>query len=77
MPEVTKARKGKSVRIVLTPRYCKACGICMELCPTKVFGAEPTTGKVLLAAPERCVDCGLCELWCPDFAISLEREAQL
>ncbi|MHB1134619.1 MAG: 4Fe-4S dicluster domain-containing protein [Chloroflexota bacterium] len=76
MPELTKPRRAGAVRIVLTPRFCKGCGICIELCPTKVFAAEPTTGKALLAAPERCADCGLCELWCPDYAISLEREAR-
>ena len=74
MPELTKRRP--AVHIVITPKYCKGCGICVELCPAKVFAAEPTTGKVLLAAPERCTACGLCELWCPDYAISLEQEAR-
>ena len=76
MPELTKPRRRPAPSIVLTPKYCKGCGICVELCPTQVFTAEPTTNKALVSAPERCADCGLCELWCPDYAISLEREAQ-
>ena len=74
MPELTKARQGKAVRIVLTRKWCKSCGICVELCPTKVFAAEPATGQAIVAASELCADCGLCELWCPDYAISLERD---
>ena len=74
MPELTKARQGRAVRIVLTQKWCKGCGICVELCPTKVFAAEPATGKAIVAASELCADCGLCELWCPDYAISLERD---
>lgn len=73
MPEVTKAKKVKDVRIVLTAQWCKGCGICVEMCPAKVFTAEEGTGKAIVAYPERCTDCGMCELYCPDYAISLER----
>jgi 2-oxoglutarate ferredoxin oxidoreductase subunit delta len=75
MPNETKTRRAKGVRIVLTQKWCKGCGICVEMCPTKVFVAEEGTGKAIVAYAERCADCGLCELYCPDYAISLEREA--
>ena len=75
MPERTTVKRASQVRIVITPQWCKGCGICIELCPKQVFSAEEGTGKVVLSAPERCSDCGLCELYCPDYAISLEREA--
>lgn len=73
MPEATRARKAGAVRIVMTPQWCKGCGICVELCPAKVFTAEEGTGKAAVTFPEKCSDCGMCELWCPDYAISLER----
>ncbi|MHB1413896.1 MAG: 4Fe-4S dicluster domain-containing protein [Chloroflexota bacterium] len=76
MPQNTKARKGKSVRIELNQGWCKGCGICVEMCPTDVFGAEEGTGKAFVAAAESCVDCGMCELYCPDYAISLERDTE-
>ena len=75
MPEGTKVKRASQVRIVLTPQWCKGCGICIKLCPKQCFSAEEGTEKVILSAAERCVDCGLCELWCPDYAISLERGA--
>ncbi len=73
MPEAIEARKGRQVRIVYTRKWCKSCGICVEMCPTKVYAAEEGTGQAIVAAPELCNGCGLCELYCPDYAISLER----
>jgi len=74
MPEATRVRKKRQVRIVYTQSWCKGCGICVEMCPARVYAAEEGTGKAIVAAPELCTDCGLCELWCPDYAISLERD---
>ncbi len=63
--------------LVKNPAYCKACGICIELCPKKVLGQVPTTRKVELRAPELCNGCGLCEFLCPDFVLILaENEAK-
>jgi len=75
MPEGTKTRRGRDVRIELTLKWCKGCGICVDMCPAKVFTAEEGTGRAIVAYPERCSDCGLCELYCPDYVISLERKA--
>ncbi len=75
MPEAARARQRGQVRIVYTAKWCKGCGICVEMCPSDVFASEEGTGKAIVAAPERCSDCGLCELYCPDYALSLEREA--
>ena len=51
---------------------CKACGICIELCPDKVFDRDKL-GNPVLARPEDCSQCLLCELHCPDFAIEVRR----
>ncbi len=59
-------------KLVATLSWCKACGICMQLCPRKVLGEEEVTQKVIFIAPEKCNGCGLCELSCPDFVFTIE-----
>jgi len=59
-------------KLVLTVSWCKACGICMQLCPRQVLGEEEVTKKAILIAPEKCNGCGLCELTCPDYVFTIE-----
>jgi 2-oxoglutarate ferredoxin oxidoreductase subunit delta len=54
---------------------CKACGICIELCPDKVFDRDKLAYPVI-ARPEDCSQCLICELHCPDFAIEVRRRAK-
>ena len=53
------------VRINL--EWCKACGICVELCPRHVL--EMKDGIPVVVKLEECTACNLCELRCPDLAI--------
>ena len=53
---------------------CKACDICVAVCPSGVLSmkAEPTStlgAMVEIVALEDCIGCNDCELNCPDFAI--------
>ncbi len=59
--------------VLLDVSLCKACGICIELCPTHVFDATEL-GEAVVARPEDCNRCLLCELHCPDFAIEVRRK---
>jgi 2-oxoglutarate ferredoxin oxidoreductase subunit delta len=54
---------------------CKACGICIALCPTKVFD-DDDAGRPIVSRPQDCTACLLCELHCPDFAIEIRRRSQ-
>jgi 2-oxoglutarate ferredoxin oxidoreductase subunit delta len=58
--------------VQLDLELCKACGICIELCPEKVFDRDKL-GYPVVARPEECTQCLVCELHCPDFAIEVER----
>jgi len=53
---------------------CKACDICVSVCPSGVLGMvyEPTStlgAMISIDHPESCIGCNECELSCPDFAI--------
>ena len=57
-----------SVRMEITPEWCKSCDICVKLCPERCLRLNQER-IVELAQPEKCTGCRLCELLCPDFAI--------
>ncbi len=53
---------------------CKACDICVSVCPAGVLSMkqEPTStlgAMISIEHPESCIGCNDCELSCPDFAI--------
>ncbi|BBG65553.1 2-oxoglutarate oxidoreductase, delta subunit, putative [Hydrogenimonas sp.] len=53
---------------------CKACDICVSVCPAGVLAMRYEPHSVLGAMitveePELCIGCNDCELSCPDFAI--------
>lgn len=53
---------------------CKACDICVSVCPAGVLAMLPqptsTLGSMVkVLHPESCIGCNSCELSCPDFAI--------
>ena len=55
--------------VTINLSWCKACNLCIALCPTHVF--EPDRdGKPTLARPEDCTQCEICWVHCPDFAIT-------
>jgi 2-oxoglutarate ferredoxin oxidoreductase subunit delta len=74
-----------SVSIVV--ERCKACGFCVEFCPTKVLALSSAFNSKgyhppHMVAPDKCSGCDLCGMYCPDFAIhgyrfSKEKEKEL
>jgi 2-oxoglutarate ferredoxin oxidoreductase subunit delta len=53
---------------------CKACGFCVEFCPTKVLALSSAYNSKgyhppQMVNPEKCSGCDLCGMYCPDFAI--------
>jgi 2-oxoglutarate ferredoxin oxidoreductase subunit delta len=60
---------------------CKACDICVDVCPAGVLAmkAEPasTLGAMIsIVAADSCIGCNECELSCPDFAIHVAEKSE-
>ncbi|MBQ9021004.1 MAG: 4Fe-4S binding protein [Eggerthellaceae bacterium] len=50
---------------------CKACGVCMQLCPTGTIQHDLKDGVFTYGhTPGRCTNCGLCIEACPSHALS-------
>ena len=68
---VPLAAKG---RVSIVVERCKACGFCVEFCPTHVLELSSAFNSKgyhppHVVAPEKCSGCDLCGMYCPDFAI--------
>ncbi|HMF33554.1 MAG TPA: 4Fe-4S binding protein [Candidatus Lokiarchaeia archaeon] len=62
--------------VIIDPRYCKGCGLCVAVCPYSVLEmSSKLTEKGYNIAevhqPEACVRCHKCVLICPDLAIDV------
>jgi len=76
--------KKRRIEIGILTRYCKGCGLCVDVCPQDVLYLENNPNKygIMLAAvrEERdCSGCLKCVAVCPDAAIEVyryEREPQ-
>ncbi len=57
-------------KVIVYPRWCKKCGICIEICPKNALEVDDN-GTAFLKSPELCVGCELCAMICPDLAIEV------
>ncbi|SEO96564.1 4Fe-4S dicluster domain-containing protein [Denitrobacterium detoxificans] len=59
---------------VVDRNRCRACGMCMQLCPTGTIAHGFGDGRFRYSfTPGNCAECGLCFMSCPVAAISRER----
>jgi len=71
-------------KIILLRDSCKGtenCGICMYVCPKKLFNASETVNDEGYLLPEvkdesECTGCLNCMIYCPDFAIVVEKDSE-
>jgi 2-oxoglutarate ferredoxin oxidoreductase subunit delta len=65
--------------IIVDERYCKGCGLCMDVCARDVIAldlariTEKGYHPAMLTDASRCTGCANCALVCPDVAITVER----
>ena len=62
------------VPVWVNKHNCKACDICVSVCPAGVLAMVYDPSSVLganinIEYPDSCIGCLECELSCPDFAI--------
>lgn len=66
-------------RIIVDGRYCKGCGLCVEVCPATCIVLDPDTitdkgyHPAMLTDESLCTGCASCAVMCPDVAITVER----
>lgn len=66
-------------RIIVDGRYCKGCGLCVEVCPVTCIVLDPDTitdkgyHPAMLTDESLCTGCASCAVMCPDVAIKVER----
>lgn len=76
-----KANLAGKFRVTLARDMCKACGFCINICPTNVFAWSKQVNAmgwfpVEIVDENECVGCMLCFQVCPDFCLNVvPREA--
>ncbi len=66
-------------RIEVDANRCKACYLCVSVCPKKCLGPSKTISKkgylpAEMLHPENCIGCAMCYRMCPDIAITVIKE---
>ena len=69
--EKKKKSKYPPISFQIFERWCKRCGICIELCPHNVF-VEDEMGFPRAVKPIECNLCYFCETHCPDLALVIK-----
>ena len=50
---------------------CRDCGLCVEICPTKVFEEEASKKLAKVVREEDCIGCASCVCLCPSRCLTV------
>ncbi len=70
-----RTRHGRQIDVVVNPKLCRSCDICVKLCPEGVLVSRPPLFQAEVAAIDACTGCRICEFLCPDWAILVDVHA--
>lgn len=65
--------------VTFDQEYCKGCGLCVSVCPTKCIELNRNEinskgyNPAYLKEPDKCIGCANCATMCPDVVITVER----
>ncbi|WP_347273566.1 ferredoxin [Candidatus Kuenenia sp.] len=65
--EKNSEKKRKGI-VHINHKYCKCCGVCVNLCPVKNLEIK----NQILMELNKCIACRTCQRYCPDIAIEIE-----
>jgi len=77
------AKKNEKGSIIIDKELCKACYLCISVCPNEVIaisnglnqqGYYPVEFKENEKTGKGCIACSICATICPDIAIEVYRE---
>lgn len=65
-------------RMTVNPKYCKGCGLCIDICPKKIIRFSVNINEkgynyAECFDQEACIACKMCYTICPDVAITIEK----
>ncbi len=68
-------------RIVIDPEMCKACELCISVCPKDCIVQSDTLNRygvypMRMREGAECTGCAMCATMCPDAAIEVYRSAR-
>lgn len=55
---------------------CRACSLCVDTCPTKVFDLEPVSQVAKATRQDDCIGCCSCEVICPSRCLTVTDTAR-
>ncbi|NPV70887.1 MAG: 4Fe-4S binding protein [Firmicutes bacterium] len=66
-------------RVVFNEERCKACELCVAVCPRKIINLSERINRMGFRSAEvreqdKCTSCTLCARMCPHIAIEVYRE---
>jgi len=66
-------------KVEVDDNRCKACYLCVSVCPRKCLGKSTTISKkgyfpAVQTNPADCIGCKMCYMICPDVAITITKE---
>ncbi len=63
-------------KVEVLEKFCKSCGLCIEVCPKGILAIGDKTNEkgyftVVCTDQDECIGCSLCAKMCPDVAIEV------